>query len=146
MGVPGQILGHFKAKERFGNPAIPMKRLFEPTIKLCEEGIRVSRTLALAIKIAESWVRKDEELRQDHYGFQNQLRIDNMILIGLILNLRIEISESISSTARLTRFLLKVTSIFENRMPIPYVFLQMKVTRYSMEVGWVVKFLMNYIN
>ena len=53
MGVPGQILGHFKAKERFGNPAIPMKRLFEPTIKLCEEGIRVSRTLALAIKIAE---------------------------------------------------------------------------------------------
>ena len=53
MGVPGQILGHFKAKERFGNPAIPMKRLFGPTIKLCEEGIRVSRTLALAIRIAK---------------------------------------------------------------------------------------------
>ena len=43
------MLGYFKAKERFGNPSISMKRLLEPTIKLCENGIRVSRTLRRAI-------------------------------------------------------------------------------------------------
>ena len=49
MGVPGEILGYFKAKEWFGNPLISMKRLFEPTIRLCESGITVSRSLGRAL-------------------------------------------------------------------------------------------------
>ena len=64
IGVPGEILGYFKAKERFGNSKIPMERLFEPTIKLCEEGFRVSRSLSKAIAKSEELIRKDNGMRQ----------------------------------------------------------------------------------
>ena len=64
IGVPGEILGYFKAKEKFGNASIPMERLFEPTIKLCEEGIPVSRSLSKAIAKSEEWIRKDNGMRQ----------------------------------------------------------------------------------
>ena len=40
-----------------------MKRLFEPTIQLCEKGIKISRNLELAIRKAEPEVRKNGELR-----------------------------------------------------------------------------------
>ena len=63
IGIPGEILGYFKAKERFGNPSISMKRLFEPTIKLCEEGIIVSRSLGKAVGYSEKWIRKDGAMR-----------------------------------------------------------------------------------
>ena len=59
IAVPGEIQGYFKAKERFGNRSISMKRLFQPTITLCEEGIKVSRSLAIAIKASEDLIRKD---------------------------------------------------------------------------------------
>ena len=64
IGVPGEIHGYFMAKKRFGNPNISMERLFEPTIKLCEEGIKVSRSLSKAIAKSEEWIRKDNGLRQ----------------------------------------------------------------------------------
>jgi gamma-glutamyltranspeptidase len=64
MGVPGEILGYFKAIERFGNSSISMKRLFEPTIALSENGIKVSRTLRRAItrNSTEYIIRKNGEL------------------------------------------------------------------------------------
>ena len=65
MGVPGEILGYFKAKERFGNPLISMKRLFEPTIHLCESGIVVSRSLGRALGRSSLFdiIRNDTGLR-----------------------------------------------------------------------------------
>ena len=63
IGVPGEILGYFKAKERFGNPMMPMKRLFEPTIRLCTNGITVSRSMSRALTRAEDIIKNDTALR-----------------------------------------------------------------------------------
>ena len=59
------MLGYFKAKERFGNPVMTMKRLLEPTIRLCENGIRVSRTLRRAItrNSTSKIIRENDALR-----------------------------------------------------------------------------------
>ena len=69
MGVPGEILGYFEAKEKFGNKNISMKRLLEPTISLCEKGISVTRTLGKAIASSDSQRRfkNDETLRYALY-------------------------------------------------------------------------------
>lgn len=63
MGVPGEVLGYFKAKEKFGNPLITMKRLMEPAIRLCKNGITVSRSLRRALKKSETMIRNDSTLR-----------------------------------------------------------------------------------
>ena len=59
------MLGYFKAKERFGNPLMSMKRLLEPTIRLCENGIKVSRTLRRAItrNSTSIMIRESDALR-----------------------------------------------------------------------------------
>ena len=51
VAVPGEIKGYFEAKKRFGNKAISMLELFEPTIRLCEEGFKVTRSLEKAINL-----------------------------------------------------------------------------------------------
>ena len=63
IAVPGEILGYYEAKKKFGSPDITMEQLFEPTIKLCEDGIKVSRSLSKSIKSSEEWIRKDKGLR-----------------------------------------------------------------------------------
>ena len=63
MGVPGEILGYFKAKERFGSSSISMKRLFDPTIKLCRKGIRISRSLYTAIVDKKDLIKSDPTFR-----------------------------------------------------------------------------------
>ena len=67
MGVPGEILGYFKAKERFGSSSISMKRLFEPTIKLCKKGIRISRSLYTAIVDKKDLIKSDPTFRYALY-------------------------------------------------------------------------------
>ena len=42
MAVPGELLGYWEAKEKFGNPEVTWESLIEPTIKICEQGIEVS--------------------------------------------------------------------------------------------------------
>ena len=59
MAVPGEVLGYFEAKKRYGNPTIPMKDLIEPTIRLCEEGVPVTRSTRRAHELAWSRVKKD---------------------------------------------------------------------------------------
>ena len=44
VAVPGEIAGYWAAKERFGNTSISWARLVAPTVKMCREGITVSRT------------------------------------------------------------------------------------------------------
>ena len=46
IAIPGEVKGYFEAKKRFGNKDISMLELFEPTIKLCEEGFKVTKNLA----------------------------------------------------------------------------------------------------
>ena len=64
VAVPGEIMGYYEAKERFGNPDIPMKELMEPTIRMCEEeGLPVTNSLARAAKVTWDRLGKDEVWR-----------------------------------------------------------------------------------
>ena len=51
VAVPGEIKGYYEAKNRFGNNDISMLELFEPTIKLCIEGFKITRSLEKAIEL-----------------------------------------------------------------------------------------------
>ena len=59
MAVPGQLLGYVEAKQRFGNPNISLASLIEPSAKLCEEGIPVTRSIFKAFKPKEEYIRKN---------------------------------------------------------------------------------------
>merc|ERR1719481_442244 len=63
-GVPGELLGYWEAKQRFGNPHIEWKELLHPSIQLCENGITVSPANAKAIRKSETDIRKDPGLSE----------------------------------------------------------------------------------
>ena len=63
IAIPGEILGYFEARKRFGNPNLSMKRIMKETIELCKRGITVSRSLARALKKTEQDVLNDLGLR-----------------------------------------------------------------------------------
>ena len=59
-GVPGEVYGFWQAHQIGGKLA--WKLLFEPTIKICREGFRVSKVLAFSIKRAELDIRNNEAM------------------------------------------------------------------------------------
>ena len=63
IAIPGEILGYFEARKRFGNPNLSMERIMKETITLCKRGITVSRSLASHLKKTEKDVRNDVGLR-----------------------------------------------------------------------------------
>ena len=63
MAVPGQILGLFEAKEKYGNPDISWSSLIMPTIEMCLNGITVSPDLASALKEKKEYVLLDPGMR-----------------------------------------------------------------------------------
>ncbi len=83
MAVPGELRGYLMAKERFGNPDLTIDDLLRPSIRLCEEGVPVTRsffpylactarlvlitvhyrTAAKVLTSAEGKIRKDGALR-----------------------------------------------------------------------------------
>ena len=63
IAVPGEILGYFEAKEKFGNPEVPMEDIMQPTITLCKNGIKVTRTLSGAIAKMAKFIFEDAGLR-----------------------------------------------------------------------------------
>jgi gamma-glutamyltranspeptidase/glutathione hydrolase/leukotriene-C4 hydrolase len=60
IAVPGEIAGYMEAHKFYGK--VPWKELFEPTIKLCGEGVPVTPGLVTAMKSMESIIRADKEL------------------------------------------------------------------------------------
>ena len=63
IAVPGQILGMYEAKQKYGNPAVSWASLFEPMIKMCENGIRVSNDVAEALQDEKDHVLADPGMR-----------------------------------------------------------------------------------
>lgn len=63
VGVPGEIKGYYSAKQRYGNPNITWASLLEPSIKMAEEGITVSWSLASSLASVSELVYSDPGLR-----------------------------------------------------------------------------------
>ena len=60
IGVPGELKGFYEAWLRFGR--LDWAKLFNPTIKLCEEGFTVEESLANAIASSVFYIRMDPNL------------------------------------------------------------------------------------
>ena len=63
IAVPGELKGYVEAKNRFGNPQLSLMDLLEPTINLCEQGFKVTRSLERAIEIIDPESKHDKNLR-----------------------------------------------------------------------------------
>ena len=59
--MPGEVKGYHTAWQRYGR--ITWSDLFQPTIRLCEDGFIVERALSGAIDMYEDDIRSDPNLR-----------------------------------------------------------------------------------
>lgn len=62
--IPGEISGYWVAKRKFGNSNTTWESLFEPTIKMCRDGLPVTKTLAKHLREHQDLVWKDPGMRQ----------------------------------------------------------------------------------
>ncbi|XP_022108894.1 gamma-glutamyltranspeptidase 1-like isoform X2 [Acanthaster planci] len=62
IAVPGEIAGYWTAHQRYG--VLPWSDLFQPSIKLAEEGLVVGAALARAISARESVIKADPSLSE----------------------------------------------------------------------------------
>ncbi|XP_064618472.1 glutathione hydrolase 1 proenzyme-like [Lineus longissimus] len=60
IAVPAEVAGYMEAHKFYGK--VPWKELFEPSIKLCREGVPVTPGLVGAMKAKESVLRADKQL------------------------------------------------------------------------------------
>ena len=63
IAVPGELKGYVVAKNKFGNPELSLLDLFQPTIDLCRNGFKVTRSLERAINQFNFKEKFDENLR-----------------------------------------------------------------------------------
>lgn len=68
IAVPGEIKGYWKAHQRFGK--LPWSRLFEPTIKICEEGSLISRYVANDLKEVEEEIKRYPDMKNILWNFE----------------------------------------------------------------------------
>ena len=62
IAVPGELRAYEKAYQEFGG-GVKWSALFEPTIRLCEEGFNISVALGEAIRQSANFIRLDPTLR-----------------------------------------------------------------------------------
>ena len=63
IGVPGEVMGHFKAWQKFGKVA-EFRTLVEPTIRLCKEGIPVTKPMHAAYMMKKAVMDDAPEFRE----------------------------------------------------------------------------------
>ncbi|VVC34645.1 Hypothetical protein CINCED_3A012630 [Cinara cedri] len=63
IAVPGELKGYSTIYELYGG-GVPWESLFEPTIRLCEDGIKVSERLEKSIKNHEDLIKNDTLLSE----------------------------------------------------------------------------------
>lgn len=61
--VPGELKGYWTIYNLYSCKKVSWKSLFEPTIRLCEEGIEISDRLHINIKNNEELIKKSPVLR-----------------------------------------------------------------------------------
>jgi len=62
IGIPGELKGYSAIYKLYGG-GVSWETLFEPTIKLCQEGIKISNRLDLNMKNNEDLIKNDTFLR-----------------------------------------------------------------------------------
>jgi len=62
VAVPGALKGYSTIYDLYGGH-VSWQSLFEPTIKLCEEGMLISNRLEIALKADEDLIKNDPMLR-----------------------------------------------------------------------------------
>lgn len=65
VAVPGAFRGYEAIYKAHGG-GVSWESLFEPTIKLCEEGIKISEHLELTLETDEAVIKRDPMLRYNH--------------------------------------------------------------------------------
>ena len=63
IAIPAELKGYVEAKERFGNPELSLLDLFQPTIDLCEQGFKATRSLVRGINQFDTKSKFDKNLR-----------------------------------------------------------------------------------
>ncbi|XP_025416058.1 glutathione hydrolase 1 proenzyme-like isoform X2 [Sipha flava] len=63
VAIPGAFKGYETIYKAFGG-GVSWESLFEPTIKLCEEGIKISEHLELTLETDEAMIKRDPMLRK----------------------------------------------------------------------------------
>lgn len=61
VAIPGELRGYHEAWKKYGR--LSWAELFEPTIKLCEEGVPINEHLATNIETLEKEIRESPTLR-----------------------------------------------------------------------------------
>ncbi len=62
VGIPGEIAGYWKAYQLGGR--LPWKKLFEPTINYCRNGVKVSEAVEEITRIFQKELKSDQTLRK----------------------------------------------------------------------------------
>lgn len=62
VAVPGELMGYWEAHKKYGR--LPWRELFEPTIKLCETGSRVTQYLAAYLVEKEPMIKNESSLAE----------------------------------------------------------------------------------
>lgn len=60
VAVPGEIIGYQELHKKYGR--LPWKRLFEPVIKMCRDGYKIMRIVALVLKEYEGMIQNETSL------------------------------------------------------------------------------------
>ncbi|XP_060841452.1 scoloptoxin SSD14-like [Rhopalosiphum padi] len=67
VAIPGELKGYFTVHNLYGGN-VSWASLFEPTIKLCEEGMLISKRLEISLKNEEELIKNDPMLRKAFFN------------------------------------------------------------------------------
>ena len=61
--MPGEFLGMWEAKERYGNPDVTWSSLIQPSIDMARNGIELGFTMAGYLQQSREYILEDPGLR-----------------------------------------------------------------------------------
>ncbi|XP_054713854.1 scoloptoxin SSD14-like isoform X2 [Uloborus diversus] len=70
IAIPGEVKGYWVAHQKFGK--LPWKTLFQPSVKLCNEGFKVSRHLASKLQKLRERILADNSMRLEFFNNETQ--------------------------------------------------------------------------
>ena len=84
IGVPGEVMGHFKAWQKFGKVS-EFRTLVEPTIRLCKEGIPVTKQMHAAYMMNKTTFGNAPELKELFRLGEREIKIGDKYKVSKII-------------------------------------------------------------